>query len=100
MFKLLLFWDIQPGRERPYEEFMVGDFLPALNSLGLEMNEVWLSLYGEGSQLLLGFSIDDKERLTSILRSSKWHSLHVKLESFVTNYRQKVVADNGNFFQL
>ncbi len=100
MFKLLLFWDIRPGRERLYEDFMVGDFLPALNAMGLEPCEVWFALYGECSDVLMGCAVKDKEQLTATLQSRQWLALHRKLVSYVTNYHYKLVHDNGYYFQL
>ncbi len=79
---------------------MVGDFLPTLNAMGLEPSEVWYSLYGEGSDVLMGCAIEDKEQLSSILQSQQWVALHRKLISYVANYRCKLVHDNGYYFQL
>lgn len=100
MFKLLMTWDIQPGREKPYDEFMVNNFIPTLTSLGLEPSEVWYSLWGAGPQIMVGCAIDDKDRLSAILKSERWTALQHKLIAFVVNYRHKVVNDNGYYFQL
>ena len=35
-----------------------------------------------------------------ILQSAGWRKLHEKLLTYVTNYSQKAVADNGRSFQL
>lgn len=93
-------WDIQPGQERLYDEFMVHDFLPALIQMGLEPCEVWYSLWGEGPQMLIGCVTDDKTRVQRVFQSDAWRTLRSKLAAYVTNYRHKIVDDNGNFFQL
>ncbi len=100
MFKLLLSWDIQSGRERLYENFMVDDFLPALNAMGLEPSEVWYSLYGEGADVLMGCTVEDKEQLSALLQSRQWVALQRKLIAHVANYHCKLVQDNGYYFQM
>ncbi len=93
-------WDIQPGQEKLYDEFMVRDFLPALIRMGWEPCEVWYSLWGEGPQMLIGCVTDDRTRVQRLFRSDAWRTLRSKLAAYVTNYRHKVVDDNENFFQL
>ena len=98
MFKFLMSWDIQPGRERPYEEFMLRDFLPAIKKLGLEPSDFWYTLCGDCRQILVGCTIQNRDELSSILGSDKWHKLEVKLSAFVDNYTCKaVVLDEGSF---
>ena len=91
-------WDIQPGRERPYEEFMLRNFLPALKKLGMEPSDFWYTLCGDCSQILIGCTIRDRDELSSILGSEKWHKLEKQLSAFVDNYTHKAVAlDEGSF---
>ena len=39
MVKLLMQWDIQPGRESSYLEFVTQTFTPRLGELGLELSD-------------------------------------------------------------
>ena len=48
--KLILRWDIQPDKESEYFEFLVHEFIPALNKLGVEDILVWYTAYGEVEQ--------------------------------------------------
>jgi len=50
--KLLMTWDIQPGREEDYFEFHIRKFVPALEGLGVALSEAWLTVYGEQPRLL------------------------------------------------
>ncbi len=68
--------------------------------LGIEPNEVLYTMYGDGPQMLTIGAVESAERLKSILTSSGWQKLHEKLLTYVTNYSQKVVPDNGRNFQL
>lgn len=99
MLKLLMQWDIKPGREQEFTEFVLREFAPRLMQLGIEPSEVLYTMYGEGPQMLTMGVVDNQEKLEEILRSSSWKKLHGKLLSFVNNYSQKVVVDNGRDFQ-
>lgn len=100
MVKLLMQWDIRVGREQDFSEFVVREFAPRLMQLGIEPSEVLYTMYGEGPQMLTLGAVESPEKLANILQGSGWQKLHVKLLTYVTNYRQKVVRDNGRNFQL
>jgi hypothetical protein len=100
MLKLLMQWDIKMGREQEFSEFVVREFAPKLMQLGVEPSEVLYTMYGEGPQMLAIGAVESPEKLQDILQSSGWDRLHRKLLTYVTNYSQKVVRDNGRNFQL
>ncbi len=100
MVKLLMQWDIKMGREQEFSEFVVREFAPKLMQLGIEPSEVLYTMYGEGPQMLTIGAVESHEKLTDILESSGWQKLQKKLMSYVTNYQQKIVRDNGRNFQL
>ena len=88
------------GREQEFSEFVVREFAPRLMQLGIEPSEVLYTMYGGGPQMLTIGAVESREILVAILQSSGWDKLHDKLLSYVTNYQQKVVLDNGRNFQL
>jgi hypothetical protein len=45
-------------------------------------------------------AVESRDKLLEILQSTGWNKLHAKLLTFVTNYSQKAVPDNGRNFQL
>jgi hypothetical protein len=95
--KLLMSWDIQPGREQEYFEFVVRDFLPGLQSLGLETTDAWFTMYGEHPQIIAGAQIGSKQALDKILESSEWFNLTDKLLGYVTDFSYKVVPARKGF---
>ena len=100
MVRLLMQWDIRAGREQDFSEFVVREFAPRLMQLGIEPSEVLYTMYGEGPQMLTLGAVESKEKLAEILQSSGWRKLHEKLLNYVTNYKHKVVPDNGRNFQV
>ena len=97
MVKLLMSWDIKPGREQPYFEFIVKEFAPGLMRLGLQPTEAWYTVYGKAPQILTGAVTCDLATMRKLLASADWRGLFDSLQEFVLNYRQNVVEASGRF---
>lgn len=95
--KLLLTWDIAPEREREYFEFVIGEFIPGVQRLGLEPAEAWATIYGEYPQIMVALLAPDLSDAQRVLNSVEWNSLRDKLLAFVKNYSYKVVSGKGGF---
>ena len=46
MVKLLMSWDIKPGSESDYFEFIVREFAPGIMKLGVQPTESWYTVFG------------------------------------------------------
>ncbi len=97
MFKLLLTWDIRPGKESEYFEFVTQEFVPKLDRLGLHPSEAWYTVYGNAPQILAGVVAEDRAAIDNALESSEWKSLTERLMTFITNFNLKIVPAAGNF---
>ncbi len=95
MVKLLMSWDIKPGRDAEYFEFVVREFVPGLTRLGLQPTEAWFTIYGECPQVLTGGITEDLDDMRRILDSKEWQQLHSHLMDMVVNYQQKIVKATG-----
>jgi hypothetical protein len=96
MVKLLMSWDIVEGRDAEYFEFVVREWVPGITRLGLQPTEAWFTIYGEASQILTGGTAKDLAAMDRLLESKEWSHLQSRLMEYVTNYRQRVVKNNGN----
>jgi len=97
MIKLLLSWDIKPGRDQEYFEFIVREFAPGITRLGLNPTEAWFAVYGDCPQILMEGITDDLTTMRTILSSEDWDELHEKLLTYVDNYQQKIVRASAGF---
>jgi hypothetical protein len=97
MVKLLMSWDIRPGRESEYFEFVVREYAPTLTRLGIQPTEAWYTIYGDGPQILTGAVTEDMHSMQEVLRSEEWMNLRENLMKYVTNFKQKIVAASGRF---
>ena len=97
MIKLLLSWDIKPGRDQEYFEFMVREFAPGITRLGLTPTEAWFAVYGDCPQILMEGVANDLPTVRDLLVSDEWTELHMKLLSYVDNYQHKIVRASAGF---
>ena len=95
--KLLMTWDISPEREQEYFEFVIGEFIPGMQRLGLEPTEAWATIYGEYPQIMVAMLAPDLPDAQRILNSVEWGQLREQLFGFVKNFSQKVVPAKGGF---
>lgn len=96
-FKLLLSWDILPGREQEYFEFVVREFIPGIQAMGLEPNDAWLTIYGEQPQILTGINIANASVLNKALTSQEWDRMIARLLDYVDNLKIKTVKAKPGF---
>jgi hypothetical protein len=95
--KMILRWDIHPGAESEYFEFMVSEFIPGLKRLGINDPGVWYTAYGEAEQILVSGTTETSEHMAFVLRSKDWVRLKERLESLVDNFSQRVLPATGGF---
>jgi hypothetical protein len=95
--KLILRWDIQPGVESEYFEFMVSDFIPSLKRMGITEPSVWYTAYGDTEQILVSGVTETQDHMKYVLRSNDWSRLRERLDQLVTNYDQRVARATGGF---
>jgi hypothetical protein len=95
--KLLMTWDIVPGREQEYFEFVVREFLPGMQQIGLQPSDAWLTVYGEQPQIMAAAQMPTLTAMQKILGSPEWESLVNQLLDYVENYSYKVIQARAGF---
>lgn len=95
--KLLLTYDPIPERREAYIRYVLGEFVPALEHLGLSMCEAWHTAYGEYPLRLTAFVASDESTMDEILASETFHDLESRLQEFVDNYRRRIVPVRERF---
>ncbi len=95
--KLLMTWDILPGREQEYFEFVVRDFMPGVQRLGMEPSDAWFTMYGDQPQIMAAIQMPSINSLQRTLTSSEWKDLTQRLLDYVENLQYKVVQARNGF---
>ena len=95
--KLLMSWNIVPGREQEYFEFVVREFMPEIQELGLEATEAWVTVFGDQPQILAAVRANDVAELRQIMLSQEWDGLTARLLDYVKDLEFKTVSDRPGF---
>jgi hypothetical protein len=91
-------WDILPGQETEYFEFVVREFIPGLQHLGLEPTDAWFTMYGDDQpQILASAEMSNQKDLERILESSDWQKLIDQLMDYVEDFSTKIVLSRKGF---
>jgi len=97
--KLLLAYNIKPNFESEYYRYVLSEFLPALQNIGLYMVEGWHTAYGDYPVRLIGFQTNSGEDVRQVLRRAEWKEAKAKLLEYVRDYEERVVTAK-NMFQF
>ena len=95
--RLLLIYDVRSERFQQYYLYMRGEFVPALQKLGLYMIFAW-QVHGEGyPERQVEFVCETPEVLRSALASEKFQHAEDRLKSYTTTYRRKVIRFKNRY---
>lgn len=96
--KVLMRWNVRGETEdSEYYEFLVHEFIPGMNKLGLTEIQVWATAYGECEQKLVSGITESPDAMRDALHGEEWSSLTDRLESYVDGFEQKVIAGTNGF---
>ncbi len=95
--KIILTWNIKPGKEQEYYGFVVGEYLPKVNELGLELTDAWVTVYGDEPQILVGAVMPSRAKAQTLINSEAWNDLHDRLLEYVDDYVCKISDQKGAF---
>ncbi len=96
-YKLMLFYDLKPGDHKAYYEFVMNDFVPAAQGMGLYFAQVYHTLWGNCPLRQAEFVAEDLNTIRAVLESEDWRSLEHRLLHHAMNYRRKVVPYRPGF---
>lgn len=95
--KLILTYDPIPEQREAYFRYVLGEFVPTMEQLGLRMCESWHTAYGSYPLRLQCFTAEDSDTMARILTSQDFKHLEERLQEFVVNYRRRVVPRKKSF---
>ena len=95
--KILMTWDILPGREQEYFEFVVREWIPRIQKLGLQPNDAWYTYYGNQPQIMATALMNTLPDMESVLNSKEWNELTQELLDYVEGFNYKIVKARSGF---
>jgi hypothetical protein len=90
-------YNIRPNREAEYYRYVLGEFLPELQRVGLIMDEGWHTAHGDYPVRLIAFRAQDGVDIQDVLNSSIWRKGRDQLLKLVRDYEERLVPDRNAF---
>jgi hypothetical protein len=95
MYKMLMTYNLQPGKEQEAQEYLVNKLAPGLGRLGFRFSDVWFTIWGNSPQILGGGTIKDIEEAQRIFKSEAWQDLRKQMETLTIDFNLKLVKARG-----
>ena len=95
--KVIMTWDIAPDRDQDYFEFVINEFVPGVQHMGLQPTEAWVTVYGDHPQIQVSIVSDDLQAAQRIMHSENWVKLQEKLLTLVQNFSYKIIPARNSF---
>jgi len=89
--KLVLSYSIRPDAGQEYYQFVLGQYIPVMQSMGLEMAEAWHTAYGDYPNRLIVFVSRDRETIERLINDDEWDELNDRLLQYVAEFDYKVI---------
>jgi hypothetical protein len=96
-YKLILSYDILLDTQEHYYRYVLGEFIPALRSMGLHMTFAWHISYGDYPARMVEFVCEDRETLRAAIDGPHWQDLEARLKTYTVHYSRKVVHFDERF---
>ncbi len=90
-YKLLVTYDIRQDMVEKYYYYVLKEFVPELETMGLYMFKVWHVAYGEYPIRQLEFVIEDLETVLEVFASDRWETLENHLKELTVGYERKLI---------
>ena len=95
--KLLISYNIDLEDTQEYYRFVLGKYIPTMQSMGLEMSEAWHTAYGAYPNRLIGFISQDSQHLRELMMGDVWEELNEELKGHVSELEFKVIRYREGF---
>lgn len=84
-------WDLV-GDKKEYGRFVINEFYPLLEELGITVAREWEVFIGDGPSIICEGRAKDIKNLIGNLQSDKFQEAKQKLKQFVENYESRILT--------
>ena len=89
------YWRIISDRREEYGHFIIKEFIPSMNALGLHVVAGWSVLIGSHSEMVLESMCNDLDLIEKGLKDPKFKELLSDLLQYVKAYKTKILVPTG-----
>lgn len=91
MYKVMISYNMQPGKEQECQDTLANKVAPGLARLGFRFSDVWFTIYGNSPQILGGGVVKDMDEARRIFLSDAWSELKAQMERVTNDLQVKLV---------
>jgi hypothetical protein len=95
MIKVMISYDMQEGREKEAQEYLVNKLAPGLARLGFRVSDVLFTVWGDSPQITSAGELDDVETARTIFHSDEWRSLADGMDELTNNLNVRVMRSSN-----
>ena len=88
-------WDIAPGKQQAYSDFIMTYYNPALNKIGIKLVGGYYVTVGMGPRIIAVGLTQNLKDLEAALASTEFEEITSRLMEFVTHYHSKILTPTG-----
>ena len=85
-------WNVLSHKKEEYDEFIINEYFPVLDELGISVAGEWEVLIGDGPGIICEGRVTDINNLMSNLQSKKFQSTKQKLKDLIECYRSRILT--------
>jgi hypothetical protein len=85
-------WNVLSHKKDEYDQFVINEYYPALNELGISVASEWEVLIGDGPGIICEGKVSDISNLMSNLQSEKFQNAKLKLRGLIENYQSRILT--------
>lgn len=88
-------WDVEPDKDNDYSNFIMGEYSPGMERLGVRLVGGYYVTVGMGPRIIGVTAADDLNKLNGALASDGYQALTARLMEFVKNYTSRILIPTG-----
>ncbi|MCY4526274.1 MAG: hypothetical protein OXB89_06675 [Anaerolineaceae bacterium] len=96
-YKLLLTYDIRPEQAKTYYHFVLKEFVPELETMGIYLFRVWHVAWGDYPVRQLEFVTESQDNLLRLASSRRFEDMETRLQELTTDYERKILPFRKGF---
>ena len=89
-------WNVLSHKKDEYDQFVINEYFPALNELGISVACEWEVLIGDGPGIICEGRVSDIDNLIRNLQSKRYQNATRELKQHVENYRSRILTLHGS----
>lgn len=93
VWKFNQYFNILPGMEPAYREFLEAEFIPVMERLGIKVTNIWKAIIGSGPFINVEGTSPRIEEIAKTIATDEYRALTRTLKSrYVTDYQSRILA--------